>query len=80
MRNPGTPRAAWGARIRRVADWRIRGQKRRAEVLLKALDADPTASAELKAQAKKNLEALTLLEVEISKKRVASIIASRPLA
>jgi hypothetical protein len=60
----------------RVADWRIRNQRKRVEALLKALNNNPSSSDELKRQAQSDLDALVLLEVEISKKRVQAIVAS----
>src|ERR1700752_671794 len=60
----------------RVADWRIRTQRKRAEKLCSTLDNDPSTSAEIKLQAIKNLEALVLLEVQISKKRVDAMVST----
>jgi|SRR5215813_3719231 len=57
-----------------VADWRIKNQRRRAERLWHDVNNDPNATPELKAQARENLEALTLLEVEIGKRRVSAIV------
>jgi hypothetical protein len=60
----------------RVADWRIRTQRRRAQKLLDDLNKNPNADASLKAQAQKTVNALTILEVEISEKRAQAIVAS----
>lgn len=58
----------------KIADWRLRSQKQRAAALVRSLASDPTASAQVKGDAQKILEALTLLEVEIAKKRAAAIV------
>jgi SMC interacting uncharacterized protein involved in chromosome segregation len=60
----------------RVADWRIRMQRRRAQRLLDDLNKKPGANEALKQQVQDNVDALTMLEVEISKKRVQAIVAS----
>jgi hypothetical protein len=60
----------------RVADWRIRSQKQRVQKLLKALKEVPDVNAELVRQAQEDLDALMLLEVEISRKRVQAIVTS----
>ncbi|MER8650289.1 hypothetical protein [Mesorhizobium sp. M0586] len=57
----------------RVADWRIRSQRKKAGKMLHALMADPSTSPDLLSRAKQNLEALTLVEVEITKRRVDAI-------
>jgi hypothetical protein len=56
----------------RVVDWRIRSEKKRAEIRYRSLD--PAVSPEVRERAKKDLEALTLLEFEISKRRVETIV------
>jgi SMC interacting uncharacterized protein involved in chromosome segregation len=60
----------------RVADWRIKMQRRRAQRLLDDLNKNPEANDALKQQVQENVDALTMLEVEISKKRVQAIVAS----
>jgi hypothetical protein len=60
----------------RVADWRIRNQRRKAEELYRRLLHDSGTTDEIRDKAKKSLEALTLLEVEITKRRVEAIVAS----
>jgi hypothetical protein len=54
-----------------VADWRIKNEIKRAERVLKTVN-DP----ELKSQAQKMIDALTLLRVEITKKRVSVLVDS----
>jgi hypothetical protein len=61
---------------KRVADWRIGSERKRVEALLESLNKNPGASEQLKLQAKNDLDALMLLQVEISKKRVQAIVAS----
>ena len=59
-----------------VADWRIRSQKRKAANLYQNLISDRSANPQLVEKAKQNLDALTLIEVEITKRRVEAIVAS----
>jgi hypothetical protein len=61
----------------RVADWKIRKERKRVEMLVNNLNVDPTASPDLKAKAQKNLDALVLLQVEISARRVKAIIDTK---
>jgi hypothetical protein len=58
----------------RVADWKIRTQKRRAQALLEVLKKDPNATDEIKQKAQDDVNALSLLELEISRKRVQAIV------
>jgi hypothetical protein len=60
----------------RVADWRIKMQKKRAEEMLRSLLDDPSATSELKEQAHRDVEALTRLQLELSRKRVQAIISA----
>jgi hypothetical protein len=58
----------------RVADWRIKKQKRRSQEIFDTLG--PTTSPEVREKARRDFEALSLLELEISRKRVAAIVSS----
>jgi len=61
----------------RVADWRIHSETRRVQALvIKLQNQMPPASPALVQQAQQDLNALVLLEVEISKKRVQAIVTS----
>ena len=59
-----------------VADWRIRSQKKKAVKIYEKLKSDGAANPQLVEKAKQNLEALTLIEVELTKRRVDAIVAS----
>jgi hypothetical protein len=59
---------------RRVADAQIASERRRLESLVETIKGDATASDEAKNEAAKALQALTLLQLEISKRRVSAIV------
>jgi hypothetical protein len=58
----------------RVADWRIKEQKSRADTLYKQLKNDPNASPDAILRAKQTLDALTILQVELAKRRADAIV------
>ncbi len=60
----------------RVADWRIRSQKNKAAILYERLKKDEGSDPALTEQARQNLNALTIIEVEITKRRVDAIVSS----
>ena len=60
----------------RVADWRIRSQKNKAAILYERLKKDEGSDPALTEQARQNLNALTIIEVEITKRLVDAIVSS----
>ncbi len=57
----------------RVADFRISSQKERAKLLYEEIRSDINSSPELVEKAKRNIDDLTLIEVEITRQRVEAI-------
>jgi hypothetical protein len=57
-----------------LADWKLRREARGAEALCRRLEANPNASAELKAQAEATLKAVMQTEVLFRKQRADSIL------
>jgi len=60
----------------RVADWRIRSQRKKAEALYERLFSDPSVDPVARDKAKQTLDTLTLLEVAITRRRVEAIMSS----
>jgi hypothetical protein len=60
----------------RVADWRLRSQKKKVANVYSGLMNDPSATPEAREGARLALEALTKLELEIATQRARAVVAS----
>ena len=70
--------AVWGLTVSilsdRVADWKISRQLKRAEKILQDLRTDPNSNQETIKSAEGQVEALKLLEIELSQKRIEAVL------
>ena len=57
-----------------LADWKIRRQLKRAQALLVELKKDPSADPKTVKSAEENVNALKLLELSLSQKRVQAVL------
>lgn len=73
--------AAWGLAVSvlsdKVADWKIGKQRKRAEKILSDLRDDPQAKQETVKSAEQQVEALKLLEIQLSQRRIEAVLASQ---
>lgn len=71
--------AAWSSLVAvindKFADLKIRAERKRAERMVREMENDPHATDELKEKAKKTLQALRILELEASQKRIQTVLA-----
>jgi hypothetical protein len=71
---------AWSIAVdlakQKYADWQIKKQRESAEARYELIKSDPTISAEVKDRAKKTVDALRIVEIEIAEQRVSAIVAN----
>lgn len=70
--------ASWGFVVSYIndilADWKIRGQLKRAQKLLEKLRSEHSADSEIVKNAEENVNALKILELNLSKKRIQAVL------
>jgi hypothetical protein len=75
--------AFWGAAVSvlsdKVADWKIRNQLNRAQKIVLDLQNDKTARPETVKSAEDQVEALRLLEIQLSQKRIEAVLDTQAL-
>lgn len=73
--------AVWGFAVSflsdKVADWKIGSQLKRAEKILRKLRSDPASNPETIKSAEGQVEALKLLEIELSQKRIEAVLETQ---
>lgn len=73
--------AVWGLAVSllsdKVADWKISSQLKRAEKILQDLRSDPASNPETIKSAEDQVEALKLLEIQLSQKRIEAVLETQ---